>query len=455
MLPPPRGRRPASGDDWLAGNEECPSIATTLAPPPRTPTVLTPPEPARLDDEPSAEPRASVLVVDDHPANLLALQAILADLDLDLVPAVSGREALRHVLQRDFALILMDVNMPGMDGFEAADLIRQRKRSAATPIIFLTATEAADSQVFKGYAHGAVDYLIKPIVPAVLRSKVAVFVDIHRKTSQVRRQAELLHRLSQREHERQLADAKAQLESERLRQEIRLAQQIQQKLFPAAPLPLPGLDIAGASFPAEATGGDYFDYIPMPDGGLAVVVGDVCGHGFGPALLMAELRAYLRAFLLTRNDVSEIVRLLNRALAGDTDRFVTLLIARIDPPTRSLSYAGAGHLPGYVMDAAGEVKARLVSTGFPLAVVPDGEYRTEQSPPLEPGELVLLLTDGIIEAHGPDENVLGTDRVLDLVRANRTKSAREILNGLFDGVRAHCGPGAQLDDMTAIVIKAE
>ena len=399
-------------------------------------------------------PRVSVLAVDDLPANLLALDATLSDLDLDLVTAASGAEALRWVLRKDFALILMDVNMPGLDGFEAADLIRQRKRSAHTPIIFLTASERADDQVFKGYAHGAVDYLVKPIVPNVLRSKVAVFVDINRKTQQIQRQSEMLRRLEQREHERQLADARSRFEAERLREEIRLAQQIQQKLFPAAPLPLPGLDIAGASFPAEATGGDYFDYVPMPDGGLAVVIGDVCGHGFGPALLMAELRAYLRAFLLTRTDVSEIVRLLNVALAGDTDRFVTLLIARLDPGTRSLTYAGAGHLPGFVFDAAGNVKARLESTGFPLAVTPDGEYTAEQAPALEPGELALLLTDGIVEAHGPAEIVFGMDRVLGLVKQHHDRGAREILNALFEGVRAHCGPGVQLDDMTAIVIKA-
>jgi response regulator RpfG family c-di-GMP phosphodiesterase len=106
----------------------------------------------------------------------------------------------------------------------------------------------------RGYAHGAVDYLVKPIVSHVLLCKVAVCVDIHRKTLQVRRQTELLRRLAEREHERQLAEAKAQLEAGRHGQEIRLAQQIQQKLFPAAPLPLPGLDIAGASFPAEAMG---------------------------------------------------------------------------------------------------------------------------------------------------------------------------------------------------------
>jgi serine phosphatase RsbU (regulator of sigma subunit) len=399
--------------------------------------------------------RTKVLIVDDQPANLLALEATLAELDLDLVKASSGPDALRRVLKDDFALILMDVKMPGMNGFETAELIRQRKRSRHTPIIFLTAFETSDEQVFNGYAHGAVDYLLKPIIPHVLKSKVTVFADIYRKAEEIKRQAEMLYRLEQREHERQLVEAKARWEVERLRDEIRLAREIQQKLFPAAPLPLPGLDLAGASFPAEATGGDYFDYIPMPSGNLAVVIGDVCGHGLGPALVMAELRAYLRAFLRTRTDVGEIVGLLNQALAGDTDRFVTLLIAELDPVNRSLVYSGAGHLPGYVLDADGAVKGRLLSTGLPLAVMTDGEYTTEAAPPLRPGELALLLTDGLVEAHSPGGDPFGTDRVLDLVKQHRRRPAREIVNALYEAVRAYCGPGSQPDDMTAIVIKAE
>jgi serine phosphatase RsbU (regulator of sigma subunit) len=392
--------------------------------------------------------------VDDQPANLLAVAATLADLDLHVVKAGSGVEALRCLLAGDFALILMDVKMPWMDGFETAELIRQRKRSSHIPIIFLTASESADGQVFKGYTLGAVDYLVKPVAAGVLRSKVSVFVDIFRQAEQIKRQAELMRLLKEREHERELAEAKARWEAERLKAELRLAREIQQKLFPAAPLPAPGLDIAGGSFPAEATGGDYFDYIPMQDGNLAVVIGDVCGHGFGPALVMAELRAYLRAFLLTRTDVGEIVRLLNRALAGDTDRFVTLLIAKLDLATRSLVYAGAGHLPGYVFGADGEVKARLESTGIPLGVLPDTDYPTESAPSLQPGEVVLLLTDGIVEAHGPDEDLFGTERAFRLVKNQRDRPAREILNALLGAVRDFCGPTAQPDDMTAIVIKA-
>lgn len=397
-----------------------------------------------------------VLCVDDLPANLLALEATLGDLGLDLVRAHSGPEALGCILKEDFALILIDVSMPGMDGFETAEYIRQRKRSQHTPIIFLTASERDDVQIFKGYSLGAVDYLCKPIVPQVLRSKVNVFVDIYRKTAQIREQAELLRRLEQQEHQRQLAAAKSQFEAERLREEIRLARQIQQRLFPAAPLPSTRLDISGASYPAEATGGDYFDYIPMRDGGLGVVIGDVSGHGFGPALLMAELRAYLRAFLLTRTDVSEIVGLLNRALADDAPdgHFATLLLTHVDLESRSFVYTSAGHWPGYILDSSGHVKNILPSTGLPLAVMPDTNYPAVKVPPLEPGEILLLLTDGLVEAHAPDGRIFGIERVLDVVLANRHRTSREIVDTVYGTVRGFCGAEAQLDDMTAVIIKA-
>jgi serine phosphatase RsbU (regulator of sigma subunit) len=217
-----------------------------------------------------------------------------------------------------------------------------------------------------------------------------------------------------------------------------------------------GFDIAGASFPAEATGGDYFDYIPMQDGSVAVVIGDVCGHGFGPALLMAQMRAYLRAFLLTRTDVGEVLTLLNRALTGDTDdRFATLVLAKLDSRDRSFVYASAGHSPGYLLDAAGGVKARLDSTGVPLAILPDGEFEAAPVRALEPGELALLYTDGLVEAHGPDEELFGVERLLGVARANRHRPSREIVNALYEAVREFCGLGAQLDDMTAVVIKVE
>ncbi|OLE23670.1 MAG: response regulator [Catenulispora sp. 13_1_20CM_3_70_7] len=133
-----------------------------------------------------------ILLVDDRPENLLALESILGSLGHDLVTASSGEQALRAVLREDFAVILLDVRMPGMDGFEVASHIRLRERSRDTPIIFLTAAGDGPHQTLRGYAAGAADYLTKPFDPWVLRAKVGVFAELHRKNRQLKEQAALL-----------------------------------------------------------------------------------------------------------------------------------------------------------------------------------------------------------------------------------------------------------------------
>ena len=139
---------------------------------------------------PEVDERVSILLVDDRPDKLMALETILSGLDERLVLAHSGKEALRCLLQQDFAVILLDVNMPIMDGFETAALIRQRKNSELTPIIFVSAINDTDNHLSRGYSLGAVDYILAPIVPEILRAKVGFFVDLFKKTAQVKRQAE-------------------------------------------------------------------------------------------------------------------------------------------------------------------------------------------------------------------------------------------------------------------------
>jgi CheY-like chemotaxis protein len=148
-----------------------------------------------MNSTPYADDRrepARILLVDDRPDNLLALEAILASLGQTLVRASSGEDALKALLADDYAVILLDVQMPGMDGFETAAHIKRRERTRDIPIIFLTAINREPQHAFRGYSTGAVDYLAKPFDPWVLRAKVAVFVDLHRKNRQLRRQAELL-----------------------------------------------------------------------------------------------------------------------------------------------------------------------------------------------------------------------------------------------------------------------
>ena len=167
-------------------------------------------------DHPSAPPslrssddRVNILLVDDQPANLVALEAMLQGLGQNLIKAQSGREALKWLLIRDFAVILLDVKMPEMDGFETAALIRQRDKSRHTPILFLTAVDASQTQAVRGYAVGAVDYLVKPVVPEFVRSKVAVFVELAKKTELLRRQAELL--VDSEKAAMELAETRAEL----------------------------------------------------------------------------------------------------------------------------------------------------------------------------------------------------------------------------------------------------
>ena len=169
-----------------------------------TPSVIAPPEPPEAGDEP-----VNILLVDDQPENLVALEAMLEPLGQRLVTARSGREALRALLEMDVAVILLDVRMPDMDGFETAAIIRTRERSRDTPILFLTAADQSHELAQQGYAVGAVDYLSKPVVPEFVKSKVAVFVELAKKTNLLVRQAERL-RASEQEA-RGLAAARAEL----------------------------------------------------------------------------------------------------------------------------------------------------------------------------------------------------------------------------------------------------
>ncbi|MFL5638340.1 MAG: ATP-binding protein [Gemmatimonadaceae bacterium] len=179
--------------------------------------------------------RVNILLVDDRPENLLALEAILEPLAQNLVRANSGPEALRQVLVSEFATILLDVQMPGMNGFEVAEIIKSRERSRTIPIIFLSAISKEDAYVFKGYSMGAVDYVFKPFNPEVLRSKVAVFVDLFVKQRELQRQAELLrdaekreleleHRTSLLETEARSAAKLSQMNDELHRRQIALEQ---------------------------------------------------------------------------------------------------------------------------------------------------------------------------------------------------------------------------------------
>jgi serine phosphatase RsbU (regulator of sigma subunit) len=252
---------------------------------------------------------------------------------------------------------------------------------------------------------------------------------------------------------------KAREELQRQAEDHRIARQIQQGLLPKAMPTIPGFQMSGRSAPAQDVGGDYFDFFPMRLGDedcLGVFVADASGHGIGAALLAAQTRAYLRALALNCTDVGTLVRLSNQRLASDitTDHFVTLFLLQLNPRTHRLVYAGAGHWPGYVLDRQGRTKAILYSTGVPLGIDPSSKYPAGPAATLEPGELVLLFTDGIIEAASADGEQFGLERMLGIVRSHQQETPDAILDALFQAVADLSGHVFQ-DDVTAVIIKAE
>ena len=233
------------------------------------------------------------------------------------------------------------------------------------------------------------------------------------------------------------------------------AQSIQEHILPEAPPEIPGFQIAGAYKPAEFAAGDHYDHFLMPDGKLGFGIGDVSGHGFSSALIMASTHAYIHSLTGMGFDLSQVFKQANVNLNRETDvgQFVTAIMGRIDPKTRELTYVSAGHPTGYVIDSSRNVKAELTSTGIPLAVLPEGEYPQGNSVHLELGDVVVLLTDGVLEAMAPNQDFFGEDRTLEVVRGNVTRSANEIVDAIIQAVADFRGNIQQDDDITAVVIK--
>ncbi len=240
-----------------------------------------------------------------------------------------------------------------------------------------------------------------------------------------------------------------------LEHSLQLARQVQQRLFPTSPPEVPGLDAWGVSIPAHATGGDYFDFLALPGGSLGLVIGDVSGHGFDSAILMAQTRALVRAAARRESDPAGILSEVNALLTPDLgeNRFVGMIVVEVDPRTRALRYANAGHAPGYLLDRAGRIKAELASTGVVLGLFDDAAYVTAQGPELQCGDLLVLFTDGVTEAEAPDGTMCGAEWALEVIREHLYGRPAEMLEALGDAVRVFADGSDQHDDVTAIVCR--
>ena len=241
----------------------------------------------------------------------------------------------------------------------------------------------------------------------------------------------------------------------KLRRDVEAAHSIQEHLFPIAAPIVPGFDIAGQCYPAERCSGDFFDYVPLQDGRIAIVLADVSGHGFGPAIMAATIRSYLRTAAVLGNHVHEMLALGNRLLEGDSgaNPFASVFSVSLDGRSRTIEYASAGH-PAYLIRRTGNVEV-LESSSVPIGVLDDEVFSLSKPIRLHRNDILLVASDGVFETRREQNIFFGVERALDVVRTFRDQPARDIVARLYAATCEFADTTELDDDVTAVIVKAE
>ena len=247
-------------------------------------------------------------------------------------------------------------------------------------------------------------------------------------------------------------------ERDRIRQSLGIAKEVQQHLLPSNAPEIKGLDIAGRSIYCEETGGDYFDFLPVDSYGqrkVKIVVGDVSDHGIASALLMTTARAFIRQRASRTGNLNQIVSDVNRQLSRDVEesgRFMTLFLCEIDASAKSVRWVNAGHDPAVILNCDSGKFEELSGRALPLGVSDKTGYR-EYHRRLASNQILLIGTDGIWESPNTAGQMFGKTRFREVIRANARKSARDILEAVFENIYAFCHPREKEDDVTLVVVK--
>ncbi len=252
-----------------------------------------------------------------------------------------------------------------------------------------------------------------------------------------------------------LREAKLQSELEQINHDLDLARSIQQGLMPARPPQLDDFEIAGWNQPANQTGGDYFDWQLLPDGQLAISIGDATGHGIGPALVSALCRAYARASFLADQKQEQILERLNTLLASDLadDRFVTFAVIFLNPANSNIKVLSAGHGPILWYRRGANKWENFEAQGIPLGMIDGMRYEDSHLNYLRAGDMIVLVTDGFYEWQNPESEEFGLERMKDTIHAARDCSPEEMIARLYKAVKDFSKGTTQNDDLTAVVLK--
>ncbi len=243
-------------------------------------------------------------------------------------------------------------------------------------------------------------------------------------------------------------------EKQRLARDLDIAREIQQAMLPDGNPLVDGYEIAGWNKPADETGGDCYDFIPMPDGRLAVLLADATGHGIGAALIIAQCRSLLRAALSVTADLETVAGRVNHLLSEDLSdsRFVTAFVGILDPIAHEMQYISGGQGPLLFLPSEGEPQA-LRASGLPFAVMPDAPYPPPEPFRFEPNSTLALMTDGFYETADVNQELFGEQRVIDLMHEHADLPLTEIVRKIHEAVLEFGAGLPQADDLTAVLIR--
>ncbi len=380
---------------------------------------------------------AHVLIVDDLEVNRDLLARRVARLGHSHAFAVSGREALVRLREHNFDLVLLDITMPEMDGYEALAQMKADARLAHIPVVMVTAIDGVDS-VVRCLELGAEDYITKPFNPVVLKARIESSLN-----------------------KKRVADLNARLLSS-LSREMEIAQKIQLGFLPDALPQLPGWPLAATCVPARQVGGDFFDALVLGDGRLAFTVADVCDKGVGAALYMALIRSLLRISLQQAAPGQPAGALLAQAVAFTNDyiatvhardnMFATVFTAILCPRTGQLDYINAGHDAPLLLRQGATHAETLSPEGLAVGMM-EGQMHQARRTQMQPGDSLLAFTDGLPEALSPQDQPFGEERVSAALMAARG-SPQTLLADLNAQLARHMAERAPHDDVTLLCLSA-
>jgi sigma-B regulation protein RsbU (phosphoserine phosphatase) len=249
------------------------------------------------------------------------------------------------------------------------------------------------------------------------------------------------------------AHEKLMVEQERIRRELEVCRQIQNEMLPHQPLRLGLAEVMGVSIPAREVGGDFFNYFALPDGEIALLVGDVSGKGVAAALLMANVQATLRARLPLEQDLARLADMLDRDLEQNTppEVYLTLFVGILDPHRRQLRYVSAGHNTQFLLHARGGLE-RLASTGRPLGLLAGNGYE-ERTVTLDAGDSLFFYTDGMVEVENEAGDIMGSDRLEQLLTESPSTEIDALLARIAEAIRAFRGKAEPRDDATMMALR--